>query len=87
MPRIYRLSRRPVKARVVNPLLLPKTTTPGQPLPEVPESAYPADSVPLAPADQPSTDWTLAELKAVAEDKGLPSYGTKADIVERILNG
>ena len=76
MPRIYRLSRRPVKARVVNPLLLPQT--PAQPAPEPelePQSA------------EPSTDWTLAQLKAAADEKGVASYGTKADIVERLTNG
>jgi hypothetical protein len=79
MPRIYRLSRRPVKARVVNPLLLPQAQP--QPAPEPESEPEPERSA------EPSTDWTLAELKAAAEDKGLPSYGTKADIVERILNG
>jgi len=75
MPRIYRLSRRPVKARVVNPLLLPKT--PSQPAPE-PKGAS---------IGEPSTDWTLAELKAAADAKGVASYGTKADIVARLTDG
>jgi len=77
MPRIYRLSRRPVKARVVNPLLLPQT--PAQPAPE-PEPEPEASA-------EPSTDWTLAELKAAADAAGVASYGTKADIVERLTNG
>jgi len=75
MPRIYRLSRRPVKARVVNPLLLPQA--PSQPEPE-PEQER---------SDEPSTDWTLAELKAAADEAGVASYGTKADIVARLTDG
>jgi len=79
MPRIYRLSRRPVKARVVNPLLLPQT--PAQPSTEAAPDPEPE------PSAEPSTDWTLAELKAAADEKGVASYGTKADIVERLTNG
>jgi hypothetical protein len=81
MPRIYRLSRRPVKARVVNPLLLPKT--PAQP-------AHEPEPVPVPeqePSVEPSTDWTLAELKAAADEKGVASYGTKAEIVARLTDG
>lgn len=73
MPRIYRLSRRPIKARVVNPLLLPETPAPPEPEPE--RSA------------EPSTDWTLAELRALADERGIVSYGTKADIVARLTDG
>jgi len=79
MPRIYRLSRRPVKARVVNPLLLPQA--PPQPAPEPEPAPEPQ------PSAEPSTDWTLAELKAAADAAGVASYGTKADIVERLTNG
>ena len=75
MPRIYRLSRRPVKARVVNPLLLPQT--PPQPAPEPePQST-----------GEPSTDWSLAELKVVADAVGVASYGIKVDIVARFTDG
>jgi hypothetical protein len=79
MPRIYRLSRRPVKARVVNPLLLPQT--PSQPSTEAAPDAEPEPSV------EPSTDWTLAELKAAADAAGVASYGTKAEIVARLTDG
>ena len=77
MPRIYRLSRRPVKARVVNPLLLPQTPPPSASGPEPePQST-----------GEPSTDWSLAELKAAADAAGVASYGTKADIVARLTDG
>jgi len=79
MPRIYRLSRRPVKARVVNPLLLPQAQP--QPAPEPEPEPVPQ------PAGDPSTDWTLADLKAAADLKGVASYGTKADIVARLTDG
>jgi hypothetical protein len=78
MPRIYRLSRRPVKARVVNPLLLPQAPPPAT----IPEPAPEPE-----PSAEPSTDWTLAELKDAADAAGVASYGTKADIVERLTNG
>jgi SAP domain len=82
MPRMYRMALRPVgrvKTRQVNPLLLPQT--PSQPAPE-PQVAEPG------PASlQPSTDMTLAELRALADERGVPSYGTKADIVARLIDG
>jgi hypothetical protein len=79
MPRIYRLSRRPIKARVVNPLLLPETPAP--PVPEPEPEPEPERSA------EPSTDWTLAELRALADERGIVSYGTKADIVARLTDG
>jgi len=68
MPQIYSRSRRIVQ-RHVNPLLLPPEPTP-EPTPE--------------PEPVPSTDMSLAELRALADAKGVASYGSKADIIERL---
>lgn len=78
MPSVYRLSRRPVKARVVNPLLLPQTPPPPAPEPEPEPEPAPSGA---------STDMSLAELRALADEKGVASYGTKADIVARLTDG
>ena len=77
MPQIYSRSRRVVQRRV-NPIVLAT--------PMVPEPTKAAPSV-VDETPGPSTDMTLAELKALAEDAGLPTYGTKADIVERLTDG
>ena len=73
MPSIYSRSRRVVQ-RKVNPAVLaqPQAKPLPKPLPE--------------PKAAPSTDMSLAELKGLAAEAGVPDYGTKADIVER-LNG
>lgn len=48
-----------------------------------PEPApQPEDPEPEDPADQ----YTLAELRDMAEGKGLPTYGTKAQLLERLNN-
>lgn len=44
-----------------------------------------AEVVEEPPAEPPEP--TLAELKAEAEKKGLPTYGTKAQLQERIAEG
>ena len=75
MPRIYRLTRRPLKQRTVNPLLLPATP------PTVDE---PFEPEAVTAAEPTSTDLPLKELQARAEARGLPTYGTKADLVERL---
>lgn len=56
---------------------------PYQALPEVMQSAYAVDAVelPVAPAYE---GMTLAELRTEAEGRGVPSYGTKAQITERL---
>ena len=80
MARIYTRVRRPV-ARAVNPLLLPSQPEPApvpEPEPE-PVAEYAADP-------EPSTDMSLKELQAMADEAGVPSYGTKADIVARLTD-
>lgn len=60
----------------------------GRPLPE----AEPAEETVLAPEGEsaepePMQDLsglTLAELRALADERGVPSYGTKAQITERL---
>lgn len=77
MPRLYTAVRRPIKQRTVNPVLLPETPKPApEPEPE-----------PVPVPDEPSTDMTLAQLKERADAAGVPSYGTKADIVARLTDG
>jgi hypothetical protein len=56
---------------------------PGDALPEVAESAYTADSVPL-PLVKDYESMTLAELREEATGRDVPSYGTKAQIAERL---
>lgn len=78
MPRLYTAVRRPV--RRVNPLVLPAELKVEYP-PAPPEPEAEPD-----PSPTPSIDMTLAELKELADAAGLPSYGTKADIVERLTS-
>lgn len=80
MPRLYTAVRRPITVRKVNPLVLPQTPAPEpEPVP-VPEPDP-------EPTPEPSTDMSLAELKSLADEAGVPSYGTKAAIVERLTDG
>lgn len=66
----------------------------GEALAEVPAEAYAEDAAPL---EAPSTDaepvttapadydgMTLTELRALATERDVPSYGTKAQIAERL---
>lgn len=59
----------------------------GEPLAEVPAQAYGEDAVPLDESE-PDVDryagMTLAELRAEADSRGVASYGTKAQIAERL---
>ena len=57
----------------------------GEALPEVPAEAYGEDAEPLAESDvDPYAGLTLAELREAAEARSLPSYGTKAQLTERL---
>lgn len=60
-------------------------TAVGEALPEVSAEAYAGDAGPLA---EPDVDvyagMTLTELRAEADKRGVPSYGTKAQIAERL---
>lgn len=58
----------------------------GRPL-EEPEPGTQAAAVEDAPDPEPTQDYTgmtLAELRALADERGVPSYGTKAQITERL---
>lgn len=60
---------------------------PGEPLPELPAEAYAEDAVPLdepEPYIDPYAGMTLTELRTAADDRGLASYGTKAQIADRL---
>lgn len=53
----------------------------GEALPE----AYAEDAVPPdGPDVDPYAGLTLAELRAAADGRGVPSYGTKAQVAERL---
>lgn len=57
------------------------------PLSELPAEAYAEDAVPLAepePVTDPYADKTLAELRELAEARGVAAYGSKAQITERL---
>lgn len=56
---------------------------PGEALPELPADAYGEDSVPLGEAAD-YNGMSLAELRAAAEARDVPSYGTKSQITERL---
>lgn len=57
----------------------------GEPLPELAAEAYAEDAVPLAELDvDPYAGMTLAELRAEADGRGVASYGTKAQVAERL---
>lgn len=57
----------------------------GDPLPDVAAEAYAEDAVPLAEPDvDPYAGMTLAELRETAESRSVPSYGTKAQLTERL---
>jgi len=63
----------------------PRETAVGEALPEFPAEAYAPDSEPLAePESDPYAGMTLAELRAEADGRDIPSYGTKAQITERL---
>lgn len=54
-------------------------------LPEVSAEAYAEDAVALAePGVDPYAGMTLAELRGEADKRGVPSYGSKAQITERL---
>lgn len=55
----------------------------GDPLPEVPAEAYSEAPAPLDPAVD-YDGMTLAELREEATGRDIPSYGTKAQIIERL---
>lgn len=76
MPRIYTAVRRPVTQRKVNPLVLPEAPKP-DPVPEPKPNPVP---------DEDMSTLSLAALKGLAEDKGVASYGTKADIIARLTD-
>lgn len=76
MPRIYRSVRRPV-TRAINPLLLPQAPAQPEPDPE-PEPRAVVFSEPL------SEELTLKELQERADAAGLPTYGTKAQLIARL---
>lgn len=57
----------------------------GEALPEVSAGVYAEGAVPLAGPDvDPYAGLTLAELRAGADKRGVPSYGSKAQIAERL---
>lgn len=57
----------------------------GEALAELPVEAYAEDAVPLAGPDvDPYAGLTLAELRSEADGRGVPSYGTKAQVAERL---
>lgn len=64
---------------------LGRTSEVGEVLPEVSAEAYAEDAVALA---EPEVDayagLTLAELRGEADKRGVPSYGTKAQLAERL---
>ena len=65
-------------------LLSPAGPPPGAPTPKFdPEAAAP-DENPFPESVQEYDSWTLAELKEAAKERGLPAYGTKAEIALRL---
>lgn len=57
----------------------------GEPLPDMAAEAYAEDAEPLAEPDlDPYAGMTLAELREAADSRGIASYGTKAQITERL---
>jgi len=57
----------------------------GEALAAVSVEAYAEDAVLLAGPDvDPYAGLTLAELRAAADGRGVPSYGTKAQVAERL---
>ena len=65
-------------------LLSPAGPPPGAPTPKFdPEAAAP-DENPFPESVQEYDSWTLAELKEAAKERGLPSYGTKAELALRL---
>lgn len=57
----------------------------GEALPELLAETYAEDAAPLAePEADPYAGRTLAELRELAEERGVASYGSKAQITERL---
>lgn len=67
------------------PVVEEQEAVPGEALPEAPADAYAEDAVALAePEVDPYAGMTLAELREAADARGVASYGTKAQITERL---
>ena len=65
-------------------LLSPAGPPPGAPSPKFdPESAAPEEN-PFPESVQEYDSWTLAELKEASKERGLPAYGTKAELALRL---
>ena len=65
-------------------LLSPAGPPPSTPSPKFdPEAAAPEEN-PFPESIQEYDSWTLAELKEAAKERGLPIYGTKAEIALRL---
>ena len=65
-------------------LLSPAGPPPSAPSPKFdPEAAAPEEN-PFPESVQEYDSWTLAELKEAAKDRGLASYGTKAELALRL---
>lgn len=56
----------------------------GRPTSVEPEDVQEADDVPAVESKPDLDSMTIAELRAEASSRGLPVYGTKAQVIERL---